>query len=205
MVFSNKLFFILESLILFVLPQLLIRVYPPLIHYRLLVMGLGLIYVFFVAKYKGWNLTTLGFKADFSRLVLFISLVLALLLVLTYTFQPSLVFVAEVANEAQDFSPIWVVVFYVLVSVPLQEILFRGFYINRLKLISTKKCFLIIFSSFVFGFIHLPLANKLISMGSFFLSLWWAHLLLKHNSLFLPIISHALIGATFILLTLLQR
>ena len=199
MILDSKLFFIFETLLLFVLPQFLIQVYPPLVHYRLLVMALGLIYVFLVAKSQHWNLTTLGFNFIFLPSVMFISIFLGLALLL----QPSLVFVTEVAQEAQNYPAVLVLLFYILISVPLQEILFRGFYINRLKLISTNKYFLVIFSAFIFGLIHLPLQNKLIALGTFLVSIWWAHLFLKHRSLLLSFISHALIGGSLVLLTLL--
>ncbi|PJC81386.1 hypothetical protein CO007_04960 [Candidatus Roizmanbacteria bacterium CG_4_8_14_3_um_filter_36_10] len=48
---------------------------------------------------------------------------------------------------------------YVFISVPLQEFIYRGFYISRLELVSQNKTFLKLYSAVIFMLIHTAFDN----------------------------------------------
>lgn len=201
--FQNRYFLGLETFILIILPLILLYFRPEFIRWRLLVIGSGLLYVFLIGQVVHWTPRTLGLTRSNLALsiksVLLPSLLLSGILLAISRLKPELIFIDQVANEAKNFPDILVLLFYSGISVPLQELIFRGFYINRLSLVSSNPIFPIFYSSLIFGLIHFPFINTGIALGAFALSLWWSKLFLTHRNLFGPIISHALIGGVIIL------
>jgi len=63
---------------------------------------------------------------------------------------------------------------YLLVSAPVQEILFRTFLIPRLERLTKNRLFLIAFTTAIFGTIHLPLHNPYLTISSYVLGAFWA-------------------------------
>lgn len=101
-------------------------------------------------------------------------------------------------NKFPKFIPL---ILYPLVSVTIQEIIFRWFIIGLGQNITTSTSLIIIISSIFFGIIHLPF-SKIMAFGTFTLGVWWGYLYLTTGNLWYPIISHSLIGNTLIYLAL---
>jgi hypothetical protein len=91
---------------------------------------------------------------------------------------------------------------YPLISVPIQEILFRWFFLYYTKSQINQLSIVIILNAAVFSLAHLPFLSPLMLLGTFCLGLWWSHLTLKHHSLIPSLISHAIIGTTLLYLGL---
>lgn len=90
---------------------------------------------------------------------------------------------------------------YSLLSVPLQEIVFRWFLFGLILNISHQKILSIILTSLIFGLFHISF-SKLLALSTFIIGLWWNYLYLTTANLWYPIISHAIIGNTLIWLAL---
>ena len=83
---------------------------------------------------------------------------------------------------------------YVIISVPVQELIFRGYVISRLEQFSPNKYFLIFVSSLLFSAIHWPLSSLLISLGSFVFGLYLAFNFIQYRNLYLTMLIHSILG-----------
>ncbi|KKR09864.1 MAG: Abortive infection protein [Parcubacteria group bacterium GW2011_GWA2_39_18] len=89
------------------------------------------------------------------------------------------------------------VIIYSLLSVPLQEFIFRGFYLSRLELVSKNRLFLIFYSALIFMLIHTPFKSIPLDIGAFILGLWWADNFLRYRNLFSIVLIHLFVGGLF--------
>lgn len=202
--FQSKLFLAVETFYLIVFPLLLIYRKPELIHWRLPVMLAGLIYAFLVMKTNKLSLRKIGLsKTNFLPAVK--NLILPTLIGITSLlvgkfFDSSIWYIKAVVDEVSG-KPIFFVLFiYAVISAPLQELIFRGFYLSRLELVSRNKTFLIWYSAIVFAIIHLPLGNWRITIASLLMSLVYAGNFLKYQNASAISISHAILGGLMIYL-----
>ena len=100
------------------------------------------------------------------------------------------------------FPKIAPLILYPLLSVPLQEIIFRWFYVGRLESASLPMMLTLLISSLVFGIVHLPFGSKSLFIGTFLAGIWWGALYIMTGNLWYPIISHAILGEMLIWLAL---
>jgi membrane protease YdiL (CAAX protease family) len=206
--FAHPGFLVFETGYLIALPLLLLYFRPEWLRLRQVVMLGSLIYVYKVARLNmlTWANMGLGREKNFQgwkEMALLTGLVL-LLSTGIEMFSPGRLTIAEVQKETVGWAPLWPLLFYGLVSVPLQEFIFRGFYISRLELVSKNPWFLILWSGVVFGLIHLFFENKAVFWGSLILGLVWSGLFVRYRNLWLTIASHILIGGVVIWFTLLH-
>ena len=114
--------------------------------------------------------------------------------ILTFaTFRADVFSFPELQGDPYDSAGLRILL-YVLISVPLQELIFRGFLIKRISLVSRNSMFVIIYTSIVFALAHLFFANYRLAIATFFVSLWWTSLFLKHRNMWPVIASHGLLG-----------
>lgn len=203
---NKPLFFVIETLCLVGIPLVFVLLYPQLLPFRLAVMAAGSVYIFFAMKKNNLSLADIGVRKEHAMrsisYVAFPTLVFAVLLLVASSYFPKLIQYDEIVAESYGY-PIWMpILFYVLISVPLQEFVLRGFYITRLELVSRNRLFLLLYSSFIFAIIHSAFQNKTQVPFAFLLSLYMGHVFLKFRSLAGPIFMHAVIGATFLWLVL---
>ena len=200
--YSNKLFLSIEIFILMVIPLSLIYLYPPIIHARLGVMSAGLFYVYLVAKLlhitpSSTGLTTVNFYPAIKSLCLPTSLFIATIL-LAYHFVPSTLITTAVQQEIAHQGIFFSLLGYLFISAPVQEIVMRTFLIPRLEHVSNNRYFLIIFTTLIFGTIHIPLNNYWLTISSYLLGILWAHNFINFRNFFALWLSHATIGSIFI-------
>ncbi len=94
-----------------------------------------------------------------------------------------------------DYS--WIV-FYVLISVPVQEIFFRGFVQTRLYRFGRARA--IIAASILYSLIHFR--NPVLILLALVGGLMWGYSFSKYNSLSGPIFSHSVLGLYLFLLVI---
>lgn len=160
------------------------------------VMYIGLISWITKVNKRQLGITKTNFSASLKDLLPIILLLVSITVFVHFIQPTSLSF--DIQQWSIDVSGYWRVLIYVLISSPLQELIFRGYLINRLKLISKNHLFLTISSSLVFALVHLPFGNIFMFFGSFILGLTLANNFVKHRNLLAVIIAHGIIGAILI-------
>lgn len=202
--FRSKLFLAIETFYLIIFPLLLIYREPELIHWRLPVMLASLIYVFLVMKITKLSLKNVGFaKTNFlpatKDLILFTLIGIASLLI-GRLFDSSIWYTKAIMDEVSRDSVLVAIIIYAAISAPLQELIFRGFYLSRLELVLRNKTYLIWYSAIVFAVIHIPLGNWRITIASLLMSLVYANNFLKYRNVLAISISHTVLGSLMIYL-----
>jgi len=200
--FHSKWFLVMETVYLFSFPFILLAIWPDLIHFRLPIMIFGLVYVALVMHFCQITIKEIGFNSNNLKSAMLTGLKYAIptlaLLVPLLIIRPSLAMINEVRVESFNWSPWMVLALYCLISVPVQEVLFRGYMMARLRLVNESEIFLLVYSTVIFAMIHLSLDNKLIAL--FYLPFGWllAKSYLKTKNILTPIIIHALVGGVAI-------
>lgn len=75
----------------------------------------------------------------------------------------------------------------------LQQLLFLGYFVNRLDKVFEKRWHIIIVASALFSLAHLP--NPVLTVGCLFLSIANSYFFLKSRNLFLLLLPHAILAA----------
>ena len=138
--YSNKLFLVLETSFLFILPLVVLKIYPSLYRLRTIAMIVALPYLILVMKTVGISRKKLGISLQnflqSVRSLIFPSIICISIIFLTFRYFPS-IFDIYTLNSMRNIvsitNPFLHVVFtYAIVSAPLQELLFRAFLTSRL-------------------------------------------------------------------------
>lgn len=118
----------------------------------------------------------------------------ALLMLVYYFLQGS-----RIDNSAYSWT---FYLFFVAVSSPLQEFLYRGFLFNLFKITKMRKWLQIILSAFLYSFVHLIYRDLPTLLSTFAIGIFWGYHYAKYRNLHSIIISHSLLGAIAILVGL---
>jgi len=164
----------------------------------------GLVYVTLFAWSQQLSWKQLGFQlTNFKRAMMVLirpTLITMFFIALLYLFFP-VDFVFPLGVAGVGISPVSVSVFrYSLVSVPFQEILFRSYLINRAGLVISNQLFIRIYATIIFMLIHIPFKTLPLTLGSLFLGWIWVGNFLKFRNIYSVMLSHALVGLTYVLL-----
>ncbi len=89
-------------------------------------------------------------------------------------------------------------VFYLVISVPLQELLFRGVVVSRLERFGVPAA--VVGSALIFSLIHV--ARPLLVVLTFVAGLCWGWSFLKARSLVGPVLSHMALGVALFVLVI---
>lgn len=103
---------------------------------------------------------------------------------------------AVTSKTVSQVTIIWMAIFYMGFSVPIQELIVRGGLQGSLQAFLTGKyrALIAIFASnLIFAIVHLSLSHKL-AYSVFLLGLFWGWLYYRHRNLLGVIVSHLLIG-----------
>lgn len=195
----NKLFILIETLVLVLLPLLLFKFRPELLQYRTILLLLGFIYIIYIIinqkiNHRHLGVTFKNFIPALKSVLLPTFLVLAVMFLAIPTgWDSTFFFIKEMVAEISAKPPNINFLYAIFISAPIQEIIFRSFYISRLEYISKNRYFLVIWSSVVFALLHTPFENKLFALFSFVLGIIYAENFLKYRNILAIMISHALI------------
>lgn len=202
--YRRREFFAAEILLFLGLPLILMLFFPLVLRLRHLLLAAGLIYVswFFYSQKFSWQRLGLSGRQFIPalKLILFQAAAAGGAIAFVYLFFRSGLTVPVILAEISGRPAYLTALRYILVSVPLQEIIFRGYLINRMEIAGWNRKQILILSSAIFGLIHAPFNNIYLTLGSAFLGWWWAVSYLKFNNLWAVMISHSLIGLIYILL-----
>ncbi|OGY40357.1 MAG: hypothetical protein A2570_03725 [Candidatus Brennerbacteria bacterium RIFOXYD1_FULL_41_16] len=202
--YQNKLFLVIETGFLILFPLFLLQFKPELLYLRKLVMLFSLLYIWFVMKTQEISLRRIGLTTknlvdSFKPLFIVIILVaISVALFISFNLHSHFLFIEQVANETQ-YKPLFVILLGTLLSAFLQEIIFRGYYISRLELISKNRFFLTLWPTIIFSLIHIPFNNITLVIFTFILGVIYANNFLKYRNLISLIISHAILIAILLL------
>lgn len=88
--------------------------------------------------------------------------------------------------------------FYMLISAPAQEFLYRGFLFARMKASSVRPAFQVLCSASLFSFMHVIYRDTFLVAITFAAGILWAWLYQQTRSLTLVAASHSVVGAAAI-------
>jgi membrane protease YdiL (CAAX protease family) len=184
------------------LPIVLFYTQPGFVKFRLVPLFLLSVYAWVFARtehltWRDFGVSKRNFSAAFTAILpwTMISMVFATGLLITF---PSIFDVQELGREFPLLTPVLLLLSYVFISIPIQEFLFRGVYIPRLEKLPFGSQFAILWSSIVFGYSHTIFVNKWFALGAFVFGLPLAINFAKNRNIWALILSHALLGATFV-------
>jgi len=168
---------------------------------RIYIYTFTLIYLVIFIKLIGYDKTQLGLnKRNFLsslKSIFPFTLLIFIILFLVRLFQPSL-FGLDLSYSS--IKPILLRIFYYsIISVPVQELIFRSYVINRLEQFSGNKYFLITASALIFGLAHWPFNSILLVVGSLIFGIFLAINFLRYRNLYTPLIVHSLVGLALML------
>ena len=83
---------------------------------------------------------------------------------------------------------------YILFSVPIQELIFRGYFTWRLKQVFISPQIIRLFSVVIFTAVHIPFYNPFLLLVSFTMGLLYIYNYQKYQNIFALMISHSLVG-----------
>ncbi|OGD56373.1 hypothetical protein A3I57_00175 [Candidatus Beckwithbacteria bacterium RIFCSPLOWO2_02_FULL_47_23] len=97
-------------------------------------------------------------------------------------------------------APFWFSVFrYIVVSVPLQEIIFRSFLINRSALVIKNKLLLQAYAALIFMLMHFSFKTSILIAGTLILGWIWSGNFIKYRNVYSVALSHIAVGLTYII------
>lgn len=99
-----------------------------------------------------------------------------------------------------DDGPVWLpYLFYILLSAPFQELIYRSFLVNYLEEIGLGSGLVVLVGAVLFAFLHLSWGAALI-VGGFLAGLFWGWLFMKTKSFWLLALSHIIVGLAIVFL-----
>lgn len=102
-------------------------------------------------------------------------------------------------NRYKSDETIWFYIFYIFISCPIQEFLYRGIFGYFEKIFKKKYVFWFL-SSFLYSFVHIIYKDYLTCILTFGMGLIWYFLYKKDYNLFGVCISHIVLGILTIFL-----
>lgn len=207
--YQSKLVLVAETFCLTIFPLILLKFFPGWIVYRYGVMLGGLSYVLLFVWSQKISLKKLGLQlVNFIRAVkpLIVPTLLTIFFTIGLYLSLPLKAVYPLGIPGIGTYSIFLSIFrYSLISVPLQEILFRAFLINRVGLVTNNQLFIRAYATVIFMLIHIPFKTPILTLGSFILGWLWVGNFLKFRNIYSVMLSHAIIGLIYVLLMFLMR
>ena len=195
---SKKWFLLFETAYLIVIPIYLLSFLSSI----WVILG-SLLYVGSFIVALRLNVTDLGLtKNKFIpavQKILTISIISAVLLISLGLFGIQLGMFSRIIEGLVGNGKVNGLLFYSLISAPLQEIIFRGYYIKRLEYVSKNEWFLKLWSAGLFAAVHIPFGNVYLVVVCFLFGIWAAGIFIKYRNLYAIMIAHALIGGAEII------
>lgn len=200
---SSRLAFALELIFLYLLPFTLIWIYPPLLAYRHILFVLGVLYLLlrFLTHHlpiATWGWGRVGFFGGAVPLLL-TSLILPLLTLLILKPLPAGL-ARQIIGDDLLGSPLYLrLPLYILFSVPIQELIFRGYATWRLQQLSLGQLPIIAITSFLFIAAHLPFRSPLMLAIVAIIGPLYSWVYVRHHNLWSIMLAHATVGSLLLI------
>lgn len=202
---SKFVVFYLEVLLLVILPIFLFTGSSTYFVYRPLFMALGGIYCSVRLWRSEATMASLGihiqkFRSATKDLILPSVLLVFTTLVIFYLAPESIL------KMLVGYDPLSVktlterLLAYIFVSVPIQEIIFRGYVTWRIREVYSSVKVMEFISVAIFTFIHIPFHSPLLLLLTLAMGIIYIRNYQKYQNLFAPIISHAFVGACLVII-----
>ncbi len=158
-------------------------------------------------KSKNRSLETLGFTKKNPIMQLMIGLILSIILIMIFVVIPILFGVEKnylVAGKIDNIKEVIFQFFFMILCVGFgEEVLFRGYLLERLLVFTSSKKITMLATSIIFGVVHYILNRSILQVliatviGMVFVT---AKLYIKHCTLYSLILAHGLYNFSFVLL-----
>lgn len=191
--YRTKKVWVFEHLVFFMGPMYFMFTQPDnkIFQYAMLIFTIN--YLVIITTFAGATPSSIGLQRKY-----FLS-------ALKFIFLPTIIFAAIILWIRYSFPTISVSTHksltyfleYILISVPLQEIVFRGFCVYRCKLSFNNTAFLVVFNAFMFAMYHMIVQNIYFTTGLFLINLFWSYAYLKYPNLYVFMLSHTFIGLIY--------
>ena len=198
--YLKKPFILLEFLLFISIPIILRFQLSSFIYLRHILFILGIAYVFFIGKafnfnsLKKYGITKKNFIMSCKKLIPSTLFWMTVTVFIGYLNINNLI-IPELTTSVATL-PIWTNFFlYTTLSVPIQEIIFPGFLVNKIKLTTKNEVFIILYASLAFGLIHLMFANIYFTILTTLISFSWTRNYYKYNNLLSIILFHSIMGS----------
>lgn len=163
---------------------------------RMAMCFLALIYVAMSAKLLkiskkdlGVNLSTFGpaFRQSLGATGMFLALLVVAKIIWPEAFRMGISYnsVAEATTK---------LLVYGTISVPIQELVFRGYLVSRLEQIVANKWLIIAVSAVIFGLIHLPFGSLALTIGSVGFGVYLGANFKSYRNIFSLMVVHIIVG-----------
>lgn len=182
----------------YALPILLLYVelIPFKVYYGILML-MGLILAAYSIQ-KGITARSLGFRKDNLKKALIFSVILSVVSIALVFVLFNLRIISDWKGQGETF---WFLLFYVFISAPIQEFIFRSLMFFELKqFLGSKKWFIIILSAIVFSMAHVFFKNWGVMAVTFAAGLFWGWMYDETHNFWGVALSHAIIGAVAVYL-----
>ena len=201
--FKNKTVFLIEALLLIFFLMLIDRIIPAWYSYRYWLMFASLAYIgLFVLSQPqiglALGLQRKNFRSSAKALVWPTLWAIISIVFLSLLLPPNDVFPFIILGVR--LAPFWLSFFrYIVVSVPLQEIIFRSFLINRSALVIKNKLLLQAYAALIFMLMHFSFKTPILIVGTLVLGWIWSGNFIKHRNVYSVALSHIAVGLTYII------
>jgi uncharacterized protein len=186
---------ILVVLLIYIIPVLLLLFSVIPYQYRFYVLELTTLVLLVYARFSKISFRQLGFRMDNIQVSILnlvpVTLGLSTVMLLVYFFDKS---------KPTLYGTMLFYLFYVFISSPSQEFIYRGFLFELFSGIELGKAQKIIFSSILYSFVHIIYLDLATLVVTFMMGLIWGYSYNKSRNIFSVSLSHSIIGAISILL-----
>ncbi len=171
--------------------------------YQTVVVGIGVGYVCVIAYLANAHVHDFGLRKErfisSIKSLIVLSLGIGLLLVAFGIGNIRIGVFPEMLQGITSYGNIIGLLIYVFISVPLQEVIFRGYVIWRLTSISNNQSHIVWISAVVFALMHVPFGNWYVVGVALIFGLWSSKVYLRDRNIYAIMICHALIGGAEII------
>lgn len=186
---KKKLFIIINFI--YILIPLLILIFPILFQYKFYILTIFGILIYFIVRKSGIKNKELGIekrniiKSILSNLPICVVSIMIILLIRILGL-----------NKFTPNETVYFYLFYIFISCPLQEFLYRGFF----GYFDNGKNNILFLSSFMYSFVHIIYKDITTIILTFIIGIIWFLIYRKDKNLFGVSLSHCIIGILTIFL-----
>ena len=181
---KRKELFIIINLIYILIP-FLILIFPVLFQYKFYILTILGLLIYFILRKFGIKNEELGIKRENIVNSILNNLPICVVSIIIIFLIKILGFDKFTPNETMYFY-----VFYIFVSCPLQEFLYRGIF----GYFDNGKNYILFLSSFMYSFVHIIYKDIITIILTFIIGIIWFWVYRKDKNLFGVSLSHCIVG-----------
>lgn len=185
---SNRLILFLVFTFYITIPFLLL-INPLFFKNKFIILTIGGILIYILLRLSGFNNSSLGIRpiktTQSIRDISIVTFILIIIGIILFSFRIS---------RFQPSETLSFCLFYIFVSSPIQEFLYRGALTSILQQINFRKSTIILISSILYSLAHLGYKDLITCILTFLIGLLWHQKYLKTKNLTGVTISHTILG-----------